>query len=296
MPELPEVETVRRDLEDYLVGASFTDVKFIDFKNVAPEATFLAKYLEKAKVTALRRKGKLLIFDLEKAGDTDKHLLIHLKMTGQLVYQLGTQTKAGGHSLSELDTKSAVGGDLPNKYTHAIFSFDSGGKLYFNDLRKFGYIKLSDTAELEKTLTANYGPEPLEKSFTLSWLTSILAKRTAPVKAVILNQKLIAGLGNIYADEALFIAGINPGMKAHKIKPAKIEALHEAIVRVIKRAIKSRGTTFRNYVDGKGNKGSFIKFLQVYQRQKQPCLQCGETILKAKVAGRGTHYCPSCQK
>lgn len=296
MPELPEVETVRRDLQEYLVGASFTAIQFIDFKNVAPEAAFLARFLKGAKVTALRRKGKLLIFDLEKAGKTDKHLLIHLKMTGQLVYQLGAQTKAGGHSLSEVDTKSAVGGDLPNKYTHAIFSFDSGGRLYFNDLRKFGYIKLSDTAELEKTLAANYGPEPLEKTFTLAWLTSILAKRSAPVKAVILNQKLIAGLGNIYADEALFIAGINPGTKAHKIKLEKIEALHKAIVKVIKLAIKSRGTTFRNYVDGKGNKGSFIKFLAVYQRQKQSCLQCGEAILKVKVAGRGTHYCPSCQK
>ncbi|PKM88572.1 formamidopyrimidine-DNA glycosylase [Candidatus Falkowbacteria bacterium HGW-Falkowbacteria-2] len=296
MPELPEVETVRRDLESYLVGAIFTDSKFIDFKNVAPEATFLARFLKKAKVLALRRKGKLLIFDLDTAGKKDKHLLIHLKMTGQLVYAIGKQTKAGGHSLSEVDLEMAVGGDLPNKYTRAIFSFDSGGKLYFNDLRKFGYIKLVASEELEKILATSYGPEPIESSFTIAWLTSILAKRTAPVKAVILNQKLIAGLGNIYADEALFMAQINPSVKANKLKAAQIKALHDAIVKVITRAIKERGTTFRNYVDAKGKKGNFIKYLQVYQRQKQPCLRCGTTILKVKVAGRGTHYCPSCQK
>jgi formamidopyrimidine-DNA glycosylase len=293
MPELPEVETVRRDLKKYLVGARFQSIKIIDFKNVAPGATFLAKILKGKEIIALRRRGKLLIFDL---NIPDKHLLFHLKMTGQLIYQQSNKLLAGGHSLSESSLSAAVGGKLPNKYTHAIFSFNSGGTLYFNDLRKFAYIKLVGSPELKEILSNNYGPEPMDKEFNPDYLSGIFKNRKAPVKAVILNQRLIAGLGNIYADEALFAAKIKPDRAAKSLKRCEVLVLQQAIVDIIKKAIKARGTTFRNYVDAQGKKGSFMDYLQVYQRQGRTCFQCLGLIVKIKVAGRGTYYCPHCQK
>lgn len=293
MPELPEVETVRRDLSLDLIGVRFSKIKFIDFKNVAPSATFLAKYLKNKTVFDLRRRGKLLIVDLK--GE-DKHLLIHLKMTGQLILVKGKRALAGGHSLSESSFSEAVGGKLPNKFTRAYFSFDNGSQLFFNDLRKFGYIKLADNRELDRILSDNYGPEPLDKSFSKEYLASICKNRKAPIKAVILNQKLIAGLGNIYADESLFASGIRPQRLAGSLKAKEIESLQQEIKKIIRRAIKARGTTFRNFVDGKGKKGNFSSQLKVYHRDGQACFKCGSIIKKTKVAGRGTHYCPHCQK
>jgi formamidopyrimidine-DNA glycosylase len=293
MPELPEVETVRRDLQKYLIGARFQSIKIINFKNVAPEATFLAKFLKGEKIIALRRRGKLLIVDL---SIPDKHLLFHLKMTGQLIYEQSDKTLAGGHSLSDDSLAAAVGGKLPNKYTRAIFIFDNNRYLYFNDLRKFGYIKLVSDEDLAGILKNNYGPEPMDKEFTFNYLKDLCQRRNAPIKAVILNQKLIAGLGNIYADEALFAAKIRPDRPAKSLKDAELLSLHHSIVIIVKLAIKARGTTFRNYVDARGKKGNFVNYLQVYQRQGQACLLCGEIINKMKVAGRGTHYCSNCQK
>lgn len=293
MPELPEVETVRRDLAHHLIGARFQDIKIIDFKNVAPTATFLAKYLKTKEISAIRRRGKLLIIDLK---NYDYHLLFHLKMTGQLIFVNQQAKIGGGHSLSDESFNSAVGGDLPNKYTRAYFVFDNNSRLFFNDLRKFGYIKLASREELSQILLKNYGPEPMEKEFNFTYLKNILQVKKRPIKALILDQKLIAGLGNIYADETLFIAGIKPWKVAGTLKKPEIERLVLAIKAVISKAIKYRGTTFRNYVDAEGKKGNFISFLKVYGRQGQPCYKCKANILKIKLAGRGTHYCAHCQK
>jgi formamidopyrimidine-DNA glycosylase len=293
MPELPEVETVRRDLHQHLLGASFSKIEIIAFKNVAPRAAFLARFLKGKEIVAFRRRGKLLILDLK---GRDEHLLFHLKMTGQLIFVDKIQSLAGGHSLSTASFAASVGGDLPNKFTRAIFTFSNGARLFFNDLRKFGYIKLVSTTELDLILKNNYGPEPLDKDFTSAYLSSIFVKSTAPIKALILNQKLIAGLGNIYADEALFAAGIDPRRSAKSLRPTEIATFQKATVSIIKKAIKARGTTFRNFVDAQGKKGNFIDFLQVYQRHNQPCRCCKEPLVKIKVAGRGTHYCQTCQK
>jgi len=295
MPELPEVETVRRDLLKHLIGAVFQDIKIINFKNVAPRAAFLAKFLQAKKIKDISRRGKLLIVQLEAVKDFP-YLLFHLKMTGQLIYQDNKSSLFGGHSLSNQSFEAAVGGSLPNKFTRAYFSFKQGGFLFFNDLRKFGYIKLASASQLQEILANNYGPEPLEKEFNLEYLTQILKNKTAPIKAVILNQKLIAGLGNIYADEALFRSQIKPWRQAKSLSLSERKKLLEVIREVIKAAIKARGTTFRNFVDARGEKGNFMQQLQVYQRQGQLCLVCGDVILKKKIAGRGTHYCPTCQK
>jgi formamidopyrimidine-DNA glycosylase len=293
MPELPEVETVRQDLAKHLIGARFSQIKIIDFKNVAPQATFLAKFLKGKEILDIKRKGKLLIVDLK---DGKRHLLFHLKMTGQLVLKGEKESLAGGHSLSEESFSEAVGGVLPNKFTRAIFEFRNGDILFFNDMRKFGYIKLVDEKDLALILQNNYGPEPLDRGFNFEYLKSVLKNRKAPVKAVILNQKLIAGLGNIYADESLFLAGIRPWRLASSLTTEEIRILVKVTKEVIKKAILARGTTFKDFVDGKGNKGGFVKQLKVYGRQGQKCRVCLDIILKKKIAGRGTHYCPSCQK
>jgi formamidopyrimidine-DNA glycosylase len=291
MPELPEVETIRRDLE-LLNGKTISFVKFLFLKTAHPSAAFLKKNITGAKIKNISRIGKLLIIAL----DNNYFLLVHLKMTGQLIYKDGRHKIYGGHSLTSQSKTKAVGGDLPNKHTRAILEIKDGGVLFFNDLRKFGYLKLVDKHDLEKIITTGYGPEPLTKEFTLEKFTSIFPKRRINVKALLLNQKLIAGLGNIYVDESLFEARIRPNRIAASLKKHEIAKLFASINLIIKKAIRYRGTTFSDYADAKGNKGNFSKLLKVYGRAKQPCLTCSNPITKIKLAGRGTHYCQYCQK
>lgn len=288
MPELPEVETIRRDLADCLVKQSFTAIEILTAKTIKNPAAFFKSHLLGQKIGAVSRRGKLLIISV---GNQGGFLLIHLKMTGQLVYQNKKTKLAGGHSLGSEQATA-----LSNKHTRVIFRFNNGGVLFFNDLRRFGYLKIVNQAELDRILVNNYGPEPLTKEFSVVALKKILAKRKTKLKVLLLNQKLIAGLGNIYVDESLFRARLHPERIAGSLKEAEIKKLYLAINAVIKQAIISRGTTFNNYVDSRGQKGNFSRQLQVYGRHRERCLNCGGVILKKKVAGRGTHYCPNCQK
>jgi len=291
MPELPEVETIRRDLSA-LIGKKIIALNIISPKTASHPAAFFKQALIGKKLIKIERRGKLLIF----VFPNDLFLLVHLKMTGQLIFQSKNKKIVGGHSLAAGSYEKSVGGELPNKHTRAIFDFSSGGKLFFNDLRKFGYLKLVDSQELKRILEKNYGPEPLTPEFTVSRLKEILKTRRINIKAVLLNQKLIAGLGNIYVDESLFAAGIRPMRPANQVKPKEIEKLLKEINKLIKKAISYRGTTFSNYVDSKGQKGNFSSLLKVYGRGGKPCVICGTPIYKIKIAGRGTHYCPNCQK
>ena len=202
----------------------------------------------------------------------------------------------GGHSLSSGSYEKSVGGKLPNKHTRAIFYFSGGGKLFFNDLRKFGYLKLVKKDELLEILKNNYGPEPLTPEFNFENLKNILHNRRISIKAALLNQKLVSGLGNIYVDETLFASKILPTRIANEVNPEEIKRLVKEANRIIKKAIDYRGTTFSNYVDSTGKKGNFSQFLQVYGRGKEKCLVCGQPLSKVKLAGRGTHYCKNCQK
>jgi len=320
MPELPEVETIRRDLAAGLVGRKIVSVDILSPKSASPSGAIFKSALLRRRITETGRRGKLLIFRLSPISRSSSsrsssrravydYLLIHLKMTGQLIYLDGRKKIAGGHSLSKAGRaplssglslgesfSSAVGGDLPNKHTRAVLSFSGGGRLFFNDLRKFGYLKLVDQAELNRLLVANYGPEPLTAAFTPAALARVLARKSAKVKALLLDQTLIAGLGNIYVDEALHAAGLRPQRTGASIKPAEIKRLHGAINRIIRRAIKHRGTTFSDYVDSRGRRGNFSRLLLVYGRGGEACRNCGHPLLKTKVAGRGTHYCQYCQK
>lgn len=288
MPELPEVETVRRDLESRLLNKKIKTVEVLDLKLVGN----LNKQLTGSSFTEILRRGKLLIF---KSNHPGLFMLVHLKMTGQLIYLFKDQISAGGHSLSSHSFEKAVGGELPNKHTRVIITFADSSRLFFNDVRKFGYIKLASELELEKLIAKNYGPEPLEDLFDLAEFEAKLGRRRINIKAALLDQKTVAGLGNIYVDEVLFESGVRPQRSASSLKPAEIIKIHQAIKRILALAIKNRGTTFSNYVDGSGKKGNFSQKLKVYGRAGQKCVKCGSAIIKTKIAGRGTHYCNSCQ-
>jgi len=291
---MPEVETIAADLSDNLSGQKIISVDLISSKSAKNAPAFFKKNLINASVKKVSRRGKLLIFELSK-----NYLLIHLKMTGQLIYLDQKIRVAGGHSLGNKKTASfedSVGGKLPNKHTRVVFNFKSGAQLFFNDLRRFGYLKIVTPDELAMILKNSYGPEPLTPEFTFKYLENLLAKRKTKIKALLLDQKLVAGLGNIYVDEALFEAGVRPERLAYTLKVAEIKKLFLAINFLIKKAIKHRGTTFSNYVDSKGQKGNFSRFLKVYGRKDEKCVKCGGSIKKIKLAGRGTHYCPHCQK
>lgn len=310
MPELPEVETIRMGLLRLIVGKTVAGVHNYDSAKSFPNtAADVAQFLIGATVTDVRRRAKVLLIELS----SDYTLMIHLKMTGQLVYihelqgigdwQLGngispvpiSQSQnprwGGGHPNDSLI------GKLPDNTTREHIDFTDGSRLYFNDLRKFGWMKLLPTLAVpEIDFMKRVGPEPLEDGFTGDVLFERLQRRkNTSIKAAILDQTILAGVGNIYADESLWAAKIHPKTLVKNIPKSKIHNLSSAIRSVLKLSIEKGGSTDKNYVDAEGKKGSYLQFANVFRLEGQPCPRCGTTIEKIRVAGRGTHLCPTCQ-
>jgi len=286
MPELPEVETIKNDLSKKIIGKKIMGVVVKKSRIVKGGVKGFISLLKDSAFKKIDRRGKLLIFKLSAPG---KYLLVHLKMTGQLIYQKGDRILGGGHGELEDDK-------LPGKYTHIIFEFSDKSNLFFNDLRQFGYMKIASGKELEKAL-ADFGPEPLSPGFTLRKFCDILRGKKTTIKQVLMNQKFIAGIGNIYADESCFWAKIKPTRKIASLTESEIKCLYSSIKKVLKLAIKKRGTTFNNYRDADGNRGNFIKFLKVYGRKGERCKRCRRGVIKKiKHNGRGTHFCLACQR
>lgn len=290
MPELPEVETLRRELSKTLIGLKIKNCQVFWPKVIRPLS--LAKFTEQIKnkkIVEVRRRAKMLFLNLEE----NRALAIHLKMTGQLIFKYprtNLRQIVGGHPDNQIAEKQ------PSKYTRLIFEFTDKSKLYFNDLRKFGWIKLVTDKEMS-TLTEGVGPEPLSPVFTPQVLIEIFKKYSSrTVKQILLDQKLIAGLGNIYADESCFLSKLKPQRKAQTLKPAQIKNLRDNIIKVLKLSIQKKGTFSRNYRRSDGTRGGFVPHLQVYGREGQPCKVCGQPIQKIRHAGRGTHFCQYCQK
>ena len=284
MPELPEVETIRLQLAKKIIGLKITDFE-VDSPKIflGNKAQMLGK-----EVCGLRRFAKVLVIDL----DGTKSLLIHLKMTGQLIYQKNSERVAGGHPIPPLNLP------VPNKTTHAIFTFNNGAKLYFNDLRKFGWVKLvatdgSEIAELEK----EFGIEPPSSKFTLDYFSGKLAKyKNRPVKLAIMEQSLAPGVGNIYASEALFLAKLNPNRKVSSLTEAETKQLYSGIRNALTTGLKHGGASSSSYIKPDGERGFYLDYAAVYNREGEKCKRCGGVIKKEKLGQRGTYWCPNCQK
>lgn len=293
MPELPEVETIVNDLKKELIGLVIGRFELLNQKAGLKNPTVnypLAKFkkiIEGQAVTAVKRRAKHILLVLENGL-----IAIHLKMTGQLIYENKKKHEVfvGGHPIM------GVGRELPNKFSRAVFHLSDDSNLYFNDVRRFGWIRyFTDNewrAESDKS-----GLEPLDKEFTLEAFAAILKRRPrTPIKQVIMDAKFLVGVGNIYADEALFASNIAPMRLAGSLTDPEIKKLWQLIPKILKLSIKHRGTSFNDYVDAKGSRGNFVKLLKVYGRGGQPCLVCGKELLKIRIGGRGTVYCTSCQE
>lgn len=273
LPEMPEVESIRRDLIGRLVGQQICDIDVALPRLIKwPTATIFQAMLIGSRITDLKRRGKYLLLEM----DNKNKLIIHLRMTGRLCYVTNGQEK--------------------DAYTRIIFYLDNGDMLVYADTRTLGTLYTLDESEMWRIAgLANMGPEPLSAEFTVEYLQATLHKSKGKVKSFLLNQKYIGGLGNIYVDEALHLAGIHPACICCNIKPIAIENLHAAINKVIGDGIADGGTTFRDYRNGNGGKGSHQEKLFVYGRTGQACRNCGSLIEKTEIGGRGTHFCPKCQ-
>jgi formamidopyrimidine-DNA glycosylase len=288
MPELPEVETIRAGLAKLLPGKVVKDVWYDWDKSFPNAPADVARFLVGSEIQKIRRRAKVLIVELSGGWA----LIIHLKMTGQLVFVSQDQRFGAGHPGKELIS------ELPAKSTRVILKFKDGSQLFFNDQRKFGWMRLMPALEIpEIDFFKKVGPEPLDDDFTVDrFIERLQRRKNSNIKSVLLDQTVVAGIGNIYADEALWGAKIHPATLVRDIPKASLVLLYNAARDVLNLSIKKGGSTDKNYVDAEGKKGSYLSFANVFRKEGQPCPRCGTPIEKIRVAGRGTHICPHDQK
>ncbi len=336
MPELPEAETVRRGLARLVVGRQILAIDVLNEKSFPNAANDVAEFLIGAKIIDARRRAKVLILDL----DTKYSLVIHLKMTGQIIFRDGRESWGAGHP------NDSFVHELPDRSTRVIFDLSSprqfvidpesmklnssatssttqtasrrevsraadvfaddevtagdGGnvaKLFFNDQRKFGWVKLIPTAEIPNmSFMQKVGPEPLVGDPFPEFLRRVRRRNGTTIKAAILDQSVVAGIGNIYADEALWAAKVHPATRVRDLSDNDLRNVLRGAIDAMNLSLEKGGSTDRNYVDAEGKKGSYLSFANVFRREGQPCPRCGAIIEKIRVAGRGTHICPQCQK
>lgn len=274
MPELPEVETIRQTLKRFVLNKTIQDVH-IYWPNIikAPgEPEAFARKLSGQTIHDIGRKGKYLMFELD-----DDMLISHLRMEGK-------------YSVHPKD-------EPMKKHTHVVFSFTDGEELRYNDVRKFGTMHLLPKGtERSGEPLKKLGPDPFDSEFTIDYFWNKLKKTDRFIKPVLLDQTIVAGLGNIYVDETLFKAGIHPLKRASKVTKKEAARIREKAIETLAEAVKQGGTTIRSYVNSQGDMGMFQQELYVYGQENEPCKTCGEPIIKTKVGGRGTHICPKCQK
>jgi formamidopyrimidine-DNA glycosylase len=274
VPELPEVETIRARLAPRLTGRRFERVEIADPRLTRPDSPeAVAAALEGERVRAVHRRGKYLVVEFE----SGRHLVIHLRMTGNVEHP-------------------ARGGIDADPYRRAVVRLDDGSDVAYRDVRRFGTWTLLEPGQLADYIGARrLGGEPLERGFTTRVLTKALAGRRAPVKAALLDQRAAAGIGNIYADEALWRARIHPLRPAGSLTPDEIARLRKGIRAVLEAGIARKGATLRDYRDPEGRRGRMQDEFRVYGRAGEPCYRCGTPIEKTRAGGRGTWYCPHCQ-
>ncbi len=302
MPELPEVENLRLGLEKHIVGQKILTVVVNKPKLVSGKGNIrtasdkkvreFTRGLVGEKFIAVERRAKNLLFRLT----NNKILLAHLKMTGQFVYKsnykgMSDREVIGGHPI-EVSEKV-----LPNKHTHIIFEM-SGGTLYFNDIRMFGYILYYPTQkefDIENHFI-KYGVEPLSPDFSLEYFSKSIKNKSSKIKTALMNQDIVTGIGNIYADESLFQAKINPKRQAQKIKPEELKLLHKNIISILKKAIKVGGSSIATYRLIDDSRGNYAREHKVYGKAGQKCKVCGTKLSKTTIQNRTTVFCSKCQK
>ena len=319
MPELPEVETVRRGLAELLPGRAVARVAVFDSPKSFPNAPAdVEQFLYGACVTAVRRRAKVLMIDL----DTQYSLVIHLKMTGQLVFRQSSRYSARvspkksrdprkvaqdfyADTAREIDDfagghpNDSLIGELPDRSTRVQIEFTDGSRLFFNDQRKFGWVKLLPTDEVKNLpFMQKVGPEPLDPNTRAEdFIQRIRRRQNSMIKPAFLDQAVIAGVGNIYADEALWAARIHPQTRVKNISDQQLNTLFNELRQILQLSIDQGGSTDKNYVDAEGRKGNYLTFAHVFRREGQACHRHpDQEVIKLKVAGRGTHICPVCQK
>jgi len=271
MPELPEVETIKRDLEQLIVGKKILSLETNSAKQVLPSPEKVKKEVAGTKIEKIGRRAKILQIFL----DNKKVLAIHLKMTGRLLVRKKT--------------------DPPDEWQRTTLSLSNNLELRFADLRKFGWIKLLEGEEDLKKISAELGPEPLV-DLNLQKFQEIISYRSRPIKLILMDQKIIAGIGNIYANEALFLAKIDPRRPANKLKKKEMKTLFSAIEKVLRAGLENRGASDNHYRDALGRKGSYQKHFLIYGKKDESCLNCQGKIKRIILGGRGTFFCPKCQK
>ncbi len=278
MPELPEVETIKNQLNRVLVGRRIQKIEVFLPKIVKTPLPQFKKAVGGSIIKKIRRRAKILIFELSSGWS----MLFHLKLTGQLIYQ----------------KKDSPQKPHFNKHTHLIFYLSDKAKLLFNDVRQFGYIKIIKTAEIDNFFKKEkIGPEPLSRFFSFDNFKKIIAKKTkTKIKQFLMDQKNLAGIGNIYSDEILFAAGVNPLRPISQLKEKEIEKIFLNIKKILSQAIKYRGTSSNDYLDAFGREGAYLKYLAVYGQEGKNCVKCKQKIKRIKIGGRSAHFCPICQK
>jgi formamidopyrimidine-DNA glycosylase len=303
MPELPEVETITRQLNTVLPGRLVTEVE------VLREKSFIGAYerMRGLVINRVWRRAKYIIAELgnneqETISNENLSLVIHLKMTGQLIFDQNDQSSIIN---DRKQTPRIVGGHptgdwvnaLPSKHTRVIIRFADGSKLYFNDQRVFGWMKTVTSDKLQETMNT-LPPDVVDPEFTVEYLSGVLGRSRRAVKLVILDQQKMGGMGNIYANDALHMAGIHPVRPANTLKKREIRLLHTAMTQVLKRGIETGGASYSHYVDLEGVGGHYQEEFVVYDKEGERCprLDCGGEIVKMKLGGRGTYFCPGCQK
>jgi len=288
MPELPEVETVRLGLDRLIVGLTIKSVVCDNPKSFPNSIQSVSDFVLNSRIEEVSRRAKVLFVHLSSGYS----LMVHLKMTGQLVYVAEYHRFGAGHPDDSLVN------NLPSKSTRVTIEFTDGTKLYFNDQRKFGWMKLIKNDEIKHdNFIKKLGPEPLEDSFGPDEFANRLkSKKNSSIKSAILDQTVLAGVGNIYADESLWGAKIHPATLVGNLNKKQIVKLLQEIKYVLNLSLEKGGSTDKNYVQADGKKGSYLEFARVFRREGQICSRCHQTILKTRIASRGTHYCPKCQK
>ena len=278
MPELPEVETIRNQLQRLIVGKKIREVKVNLPKMVKLPSGKFRKTIIGATVKEVRRRAKILIIELSNGWS----LLIHLKLSGRLIF------RKKGEELGPEDIK----------WNHLIYYFSDDSRLFHNDLRQFGYVKLVKSGELlDFFKKEKLGPEPLEKNFSFDKFLAILKKKPkARIKQFLIDQKNIAGIGNIYSDEILFFARVHPLRKVQELKYSEIKKVFEVIRKILLEAIRLKGSSVRDFLDALGKEGGYVPKLKVYGREGLSCSRCGTKIKRMKLGGRSAHYCSKCQK